>query len=223
MRACVRAVRVYVYRLGVHHILPSSLTGTAAIYLPTCPSPAIKRPTSAARSVLNLRVTPDSGSYVFNVSVARGTSGAPSAPPPPSLSLFRFSSFCWYLGASRFEMLYLVVIRVCGLCAVRERVRQVVVCPMAAVPQAGAYIRTVVGRACSSSDDCCCHSSLVLRRTMFRCGSRGFGLGLVVAKRTSSLNLSCSCVRYARQAKRLAHARDADRLRAPTVPYANRN
>lgn len=91
---------------------PSSFSGNAAIYLPARPNPAINRPTSAALSVLNFNVTPDSGSYVFSVRVARGTLGAAAASLLSSSFRFLFRAF-WYFGESRFGMLYFVVIRVC--------------------------------------------------------------------------------------------------------------
>ena len=77
--------------------VPSAFSGSAAMCLPTRPSPCIKRPTSAALSVLNFSTTPDSGSYVFSVSVARGICGAalPSfSSCSPSAPRFLFSSFC---------------------------------------------------------------------------------------------------------------------------------
>lgn len=80
--------------------------------LPSRPSPLINLPTSAALSVLNCNTTPDSGSNVFNSSVALGTFGA-AAASSVSAPLFLFFSF-WYLGESRFGTLYLVVMRVCN-------------------------------------------------------------------------------------------------------------
>lgn len=67
-------------------------------------------PTSACLSVLNLSTTPDSGQYVFNTSHAFGTLGAAAAASFPSVSASRFLFFVWYLGESRFGILYLVVI-----------------------------------------------------------------------------------------------------------------
>lgn len=93
--------------------LLSSCGGNAAMCLAIFPRPPMRRPTSAALSVLNLRTTPDSGSYVFNVSVARGARGAAAASlsSASTASLFLFFG-CAYFGESRFGMLYFVVIRV---------------------------------------------------------------------------------------------------------------
>lgn len=70
----------------------------------------MSRPTSAALSVLNFKTTPDSGSKVFKVKVARGTLAA-SSFSSAALSRLRFFGF-WYFGESRFGRLYFVVMRV---------------------------------------------------------------------------------------------------------------
>lgn len=84
--------------------------------LPSLPRPAMRRPTSAALSVLNCRHTPDSGQYVFSLNEAFGTFAAGVA----SLSLlsavlFRFFSLL-YFGSSRFGNLYFVVTRAFRSC-----------------------------------------------------------------------------------------------------------
>lgn len=104
--SCVRNVlgRVFV---------PSAFSGSAAICLPSLPTPAINLPTSALFSVLNFNVVPDTGSYAFTSRVALGTRGA-SSPVFSSLSAaVRFLFLLAYFSVSRFGMWYLVVMRAC--------------------------------------------------------------------------------------------------------------
>lgn len=100
-------------RLAASNGLLSSFSGNTAMCRPIRPRLPISRPTSAARSVLNFKTTPDSGSNVFNVSVARGTRGVDAASLSSASAASRLLLFgCAYLVESRFGMLYFVVIRV---------------------------------------------------------------------------------------------------------------
>lgn len=133
--------------------------------LPARPRLPIKRPTSAALSVWNLSTTPDAGSYVFRVNVATcasaGGGGAASASASPfSPSLFRFAIFFFSAADSAFGILYLVVILVYAVLS--ELAPQ-----CCGVSNLQVHLRTVVGRACSSSIVCCCHSSAVFNNTIF--------------------------------------------------------
>ena len=53
-------------------LLSGDVDGSPHIPLPNCPSPATSRPTSAALSVSYFKHTPETGSYVFRVRLARG-------------------------------------------------------------------------------------------------------------------------------------------------------
>ena len=84
--------------------IPSAFSGSAAICLPSLPTPAINLPTSALFSVLNFNVVPDTGSYAFTSRVALGTRGA-SSPAFSSLSAAaRFLFLLAYFSVSRLGM-----------------------------------------------------------------------------------------------------------------------
>lgn len=93
--------------------IPSAFSGSAAICLPSLPTPAINLPTSALFSVLNFNVVPDTGSYAFTSRVALGTRGA-SSPVFSSVSAaVRFLFLLAYFSVSRLGMWYFVVMRAC--------------------------------------------------------------------------------------------------------------
>lgn len=86
--------------------VPSAFSGSAAICLPSLPTPAINLPTSALFSVLNFNVVPDTGSYAFTSRVALGTRGV-SSPVFSSVSAavaVRFLFLLAYFSVSRFGM-----------------------------------------------------------------------------------------------------------------------
>lgn len=73
----------------------------------------MSRPTSALFSVLNFKVTPDSGSYAFTSRVALGTLGASASAFSSGSAGARFLFLLAYFSESRFGMLYFVVMRAC--------------------------------------------------------------------------------------------------------------
>ena len=93
--------------------IPSAFSGSAAICLPSLPTPAISLPTSALFSVLNFSVVPDTGSYAFTSRVALGTRGASSAVFSSVPAAVRFLFLLAYFSVSRFGMWYFVVMRAC--------------------------------------------------------------------------------------------------------------
>ena len=139
--------------------IPSAFSGSAAICLPSLPTPAISLPASALFSVLNFSVVPDTGSKAFTSSVALGTRGAsPSVFSSVSADV-RFLFLFAYLSVSRFGMWYLVVMRACVVENHYQR------CPGS--KRRVVDLRTVAGRAWNNSLACRCHSSMVSRYTIF--------------------------------------------------------